>query len=288
MVFFCILSPFFSFLPMNDPKAGKAGVFSWISGVYGWKAGVFCLKSNEYQKRTWWRSFLILVGIDYTYIWFSFIPFTHLFICLIFCLFLWRAWRRRFFGLIQVIVRSFLLKEKNQKFKAHTAEATVSVAALKSRKTRLRLRQPRFFDAPLGRPLNASSVRPKQLKMENGELRIESSFGTGFYGIYLLNKSNASRGAACCTPGSTINMFVILLIVIGLCKTSLWGAARCASTVARQVSWINAREKKLSIVNSQLSIEGPASFWWALSVGTEWSGRSVAVWAEGEFAARTA
>ena len=43
----------------------------------------------------------------------------------------------RSFGLTQVIVRSFLLKEKNQKFKAHTTEATVSVAALKSRKTRV-------------------------------------------------------------------------------------------------------------------------------------------------------
>ena len=109
MVFFCILSPFFSFLPMNDPKAG---VFSWIPGVYGWKAGVFCLKTNEYQNRSSSGSFLILAGIDYTYIWFSFIPFTHLFICLIFCLFLWRVWR----------LRSFLLKEKNQKFKAASAE----------------------------------------------------------------------------------------------------------------------------------------------------------------------
>ena len=33
-------------------------------------------------------------------------------------------------------IRSFLLKEKNQKFKAYTPEATVLVAALKSRKTR--------------------------------------------------------------------------------------------------------------------------------------------------------
>ena len=69
-------------------------------------------------------------------------------------------------------IRSFLLKEKNQKFKAHTTEATVSVTTLKSRKTRLRLKQPRFFNAPLGRPLNASSVRPKQLKIENWELKI--------------------------------------------------------------------------------------------------------------------
>ena len=69
-------------------------------------------------------------------------------------------------------IRSFLLKEKNQKFKAHTTEATVLVAALKSRKTRLRLKQPRFFNAPLGRPLNTSSVRPKQLKIENWELKI--------------------------------------------------------------------------------------------------------------------
>ena len=37
------------------------------------------------------------------------------------------------------------------------------------------------------------------------------------------------------------------------------------------------RKRKLSIVNSQLSIE---LFWWALSGGTKWSGRSVAVWAQ--------
>ncbi len=42
----------------------------------------------------------------------------------------------RSFGLTQVIVRSFALMQKNQKIKAHTPEATVSVAALKSRKTR--------------------------------------------------------------------------------------------------------------------------------------------------------
>ena len=81
--------------------------------------------------------------------------------------------------------------QKNQKIKAHTAEATVSVAALKSRKTRLRLKQPRFFNAPLGRPLHASSVRPKQWAIiqaegpspspiENGKLRIDNSFGTDF------------------------------------------------------------------------------------------------------------
>ena len=44
--------------------------------------------------------------------------------------------RIRSFGLTQVIVRSFALMQKNQKIKAHTPEATVSVAALKSRKTR--------------------------------------------------------------------------------------------------------------------------------------------------------
>ena len=80
-------------------------------------------------------------------------------------------------------LRSFGLTQKYQKVKAHTAEATVSVAALKSRKTRLRLKQPRFFDAPLGRPLHASSVRPKQWAIiqakgpspiENGKLKIEN------------------------------------------------------------------------------------------------------------------
>ena len=165
---------------------------------------------------------------------------------------------------VQGCIRSFLLKEKNQKFKAHTTEATVLVAALKSRKTRLRLKQPRFFNAPLGRPLNASSVRPKQLKMENGELRIESSFGTGFYGIYLLNKPNASRGAACCasiptrqdkTINNTINPFVFYWLLFGCAEHRFEAQQRYASTVARQVPWINEGEKEncqSSILNCQL------------------------------------
>ena len=162
-------------MPMND---SKAGVFSLIPGVFWWKAGVYFIKSNEYQNRSSLDSFLILAGIDYTYIWFSFIPFTHLFICLIFCWFLWRVWRLSVLlpwckrTKNQDRIRSFLLKEKNQKFKAHTTEATVLVAALKSRKTRLRLKQPRFFNAPLGRPLHASSVRPKQLKIDDWQLKI--------------------------------------------------------------------------------------------------------------------
>ena len=71
-------------------------------------------------------------------------------------------------------VRSFGLTQKNQKVKAHTPEATLSVAALKSRKTRLRLKQPRFFNAPLGRPLYASFVRPNQWTIDNGRLTIHS------------------------------------------------------------------------------------------------------------------
>ena len=55
----------------------------------------------------------------------------------------------------------------------------------------------------------------------------------------------------------------------------------------RQVSSMDKWGKKdnfqFSIFNFQfkkLSIERPASFWWALSGGTKWSGRSVAVWAQ--------
>ncbi len=108
--------------------------------------------------------------------------------------------------------------QKNQKIKAHTAEATVSVATLKSRKTRLRLKQPRFFNAPLGRPLYASSVRPKQLKIENGQLKI---YKAGLHGVFNtpLSLGNASRGAACCasiptrqdkTTNNTISPFVFI------------------------------------------------------------------------------
>ena len=154
------------------------------------------------------------------------------------------------------IVRSFLLKEKNQKFKAHTAEATVSVAALKSRKTRLWLRQPRFFNAPLGRPLHASSVRPKQWKIENWKLKIyKAGLNGGFNSPLSLGK--ASRGAACCasipkrqekTANNTINMFVILLIIIGLCEMSLWGAA-ALRLYRRQASTMDTW-KPLRIENS--------------------------------------
>ena len=57
-------------------------------------------------------------------------------------------------------------------------------------------------------------------------LRIDNSFGTNFTDY----TGKASRGAACCasilkqqdkTAGNTINIFVILLIVIGLCGMSL-------------------------------------------------------------------
>ena len=60
-------------------------------------------------------------------------------------------------------------------------------------------------------------------------LRIENSFGTDFINGQL-TMDNASRGAACCasiptrqdkTTNNTINMFGILLIIIGLCGTSL-------------------------------------------------------------------
>ena len=60
-------------------------------------------------------------------------------------------------------------------------------------------------------------------------LRIENSFGTDFInGQWTMD--NTCRGAACCasipkrqdkTINNTINIFGILLIVIGLCETSL-------------------------------------------------------------------
>ena len=85
---------------------------------------------------------------------------------------------------VQVTIRSFWLDpERTKEVKAHTTEATVSVATLKSRKTRLRLKQPRFFNASLGRPLNASSVRPKQWTIDNGQPKIifSLSFINGAY-----------------------------------------------------------------------------------------------------------
>ena len=60
-------------------------------------------------------------------------------------------------------------------------------------------------------------------------LRIENSLGTDFInGRWTMD--NACRGAACCasilirqdkTTGNEMNIFVILLIIIGLYKTSL-------------------------------------------------------------------
>ena len=72
------------------------------------------------------------------------------------------------FALMQRVCSFWLDPERTKEVKAHTAEATASVAALKSRKTRLRLKQPRFFDAPLGQPLHASSVRPVLLLLRWG------------------------------------------------------------------------------------------------------------------------
>ena len=65
--------------------------------------------------------------------------------------------------------------------------------------------------------------------MENGELKI---YKVGLNGGFNspLSLGNTSRGAACCasipkqqdkTTNNTINMFGILLIITGLCKTSL-------------------------------------------------------------------
>ena len=156
-------------MPMNDLKAG---VFSWIPGVFWWKAGVYFIKSNEYQNRSSLDSFLILVTFNYTYIWFSFIPFTHLFIYLIFCWFLWRVWRARSFGLTQVIVRSFLLKEKNQKFKAASAELLRLFVTLCAPQTRLRLRQRRSGRSTSFLRLTLTRTRPKQLKIDDWQWTI--------------------------------------------------------------------------------------------------------------------
>ena len=57
------------------------------------------------------------------------------------------------------LLRSFLLKEKNQKFKAYTPEATNWGVPLKSRKTRF-AQTPRFLYAPHPNLLHASCVRP--------------------------------------------------------------------------------------------------------------------------------
>ena len=60
-------------------------------------------------------------------------------------------------------------------------------------------------------------------------LRIDNSFSPDFM-EFICWTSHVSRGVACCasilprqekTAGNTINIFVILLIVIGLCETSL-------------------------------------------------------------------
>ena len=109
----------------------------------------------------------------------------------------------------------------------------------------------------------------KPLRIENfinWKWRIENSIGMDFtdYTENIIPRWvwKASRGAACCasilprqekTPGNTINIFVILLIIIGLCETSLWGAARCASTVARQVPWIHGNRWELKIHSVRIS-----------------------------------
>ena len=91
--------------------------------------------------------------------------------------------------------------------------------------------------------------------MDNGQLRI---YKAGLNGDLILRWVwNASRGAACCasipkqqdkTPGNTINIFVILLIIIGLRETSLWGAA-ALRLYRRQASTMDTW-KPLRIENS--------------------------------------
>ena len=73
----------------------------------------------------------------------------------------------------------------------------------------------------------------------------------------------------------------MLLCFLSLHPVALAGGAVALRLYSRKASSMDKwrRKRKLPIVNYQLSI-GPASFWWALSEGTKWSGRSVAVWAK--------
>ena len=67
-----------------------------------------------------------------------------------------------------LMFRSFLLKEKNQKFKAYTPEATNSLREAKiSENSHCVLRQPRFLNASLGICLTPPPLGRNQLKMEN-------------------------------------------------------------------------------------------------------------------------
>ena len=154
--------------------------------------------------------------------------------------------------------------QKNQKIKAHTTEATVSVATLKSRKTRLRLKQPRFFNAPLGRPLYTSSVRPKQLEIGNWELKIDN-WKLFFSFIYQWNLPCDCRGAALLRlirmPQDKMAENITILFVLALIAIRLHNAVlrRSSATPLQSSSLLifNLRSSQFSIINFQFL--GPRS-----------------------------
>ena len=75
----------------------------------------------------------------------------------------WKVKPRRINGFL----RSFLLKEKNQKFKAYTPAAANTGVPLKSRKNSPSAQTPRFLHAPHPYLLYAASVRPGQWAIDN-------------------------------------------------------------------------------------------------------------------------
>ena len=84
-----------------------------------------------------------------------------------------------------------------------------------------------------------------------------------------------------CTLWFMVKDVKMLLCFSSLYPVALAGGAAALRLYSRKVSSMDKwkRKRKLSIVNRQFSIVS-ASFWWALSEGTKWSGRSVAVWAK--------
>ena len=126
---------------------------------------------------------------------------------------------------IKIVFVLFSWKKRTKSSRLRLLSYSVSSFRCARRKL-ASLRQPRFFNAPLGRPLNASSVRPKQLKIENWQLKI---YKAGLHGVFNspLSLGNACRGAACCasipmrqdkTINNTISPFVFYWLLLDCVK----------------------------------------------------------------------
>ena len=118
-----------------------------------------------------------------------------------------------------MIVRSFLLKEKNQKFKAASAELLRHCVSLCAPQTRLRLRQRRSGRSTSFLRLTLTRTRPIQWTIDNWRLTIffSPSFIHGTYSATVEAQRAAPQNGVPynqMTINKIMNGFIVLFVVL--------------------------------------------------------------------------